>query len=286
MFILRVELLNRVVDLLLGLLKNLVLNVKLVLYRGTTGGLHWFDPSSYLNALNPRVDAVICVSESVRQSVTEKVREKLKSRVVTIYKGHDLSWYKNTPVELEQFNSNSQSFNVVCVLNVRPHKGLSYLLQAAKELADLKDLHIILVGQKTNKKNYIKLIKNSGMQERIKITGYRHDTPEIIAACNVLVSPSYRKEGLPRVLLESLSYKIPVIAAGNSCSKEIIEEGVNGYIVAIKDSHAIANKIRFLYNNPEQLSTLSEHCQQTITDKFSHQITVKKYIEFFQQLLK
>lgn len=262
------------------------LDVKLVLYRGTTGGLNRLDPSVYLNALNPRVDAVICVSESVRQSVIKKVSSKIKQQVVTIYKGHDLSWYQNPPLELEQFNSNRNAFNVACVLNVRPHKGLSYLLKAAAELSELKNLHIILVGKRTNKKRYTSLINKSGMKDRIHITGYRYDAPEIIAACNVLVSPSYRKEGLPRVLLESLSYKVPVIASDNSCSREIIEDGINGYIVPIKNSHAIASKIQFLYDNPQQLSVVSAHCQQTICDKFSHQTTVKKYIDFFQQLIK
>lgn len=261
------------------------LDVKLVIYRGTTGGLHRTDPSAYLNALNPRVNAVICVSKTVKQSVGRKVFRKFRQQLVMIYKGHDISWYQNTPVNLEQFNSNSQSFNVACVLNVRPHKGLKYLLEAAAELSDLKDLHIILIGKNTDKQIYTKLINKSGMRERIHITGYRYDAPEIIASCDILVSASYRKEGLPRVLMESLSYRVPVIATSLSCSMEVIEDGINGYIVPTRDSHAIAEKIRYLYNNPDLLKKLSDHCQQTITENFSHQVTVKKYIELFQQLV-
>lgn len=260
------------------------LNVKLVIYRGTTGGLYRLDPSSYLNGLNPRVDAIICVSKTVETSVKQKISNTLKPVITTIYKGHDLSWYQNKPADLSQFNVSKSDFSVACILNARPHKGLIYLLEAASELSDLQNLHIILVGSDTDKKHYVDLIEKSGMQKRIHITGYRQDAPEIIAACKVLVFPSYRKEGLPRVLLESLSYKTPIISARNDCAKEVIEDGINGFLVPIKDSHAIAEKVRYLYKNPTILKSVSENTQQTIQNKLSHNRTVGKYIKFFKRL--
>ena len=66
--------------------------VKLVVYRGTTGGLYRHDPSAYLTQLHPRVDGIVCVSEAVRQDVVKRVW-KNKDNVVTIYKGHELDWY-------------------------------------------------------------------------------------------------------------------------------------------------------------------------------------------------
>ena len=84
-------------------------DVKLVTYRGTTGGLYRHDPSSYLNALNPRVDGVICVSEAVTQHVKKQVFSKNK-KVVTIYKGHDTLWYDQAPANLEQFGTNQNGF--------------------------------------------------------------------------------------------------------------------------------------------------------------------------------
>ena len=259
-------------------------NVKLVAYRGTTGGMYRHDPSSYLSILNPRVDGVICVSQAVNNHVSKQVFSKSK-KVVTIYKGHDLEWYNQKPLDLEEFGSSKDNFNIACVANARPHKGLIYLIKAAKELSHIKDIHILLIGKNIDEDPYVSEIENSGMKDRIHVTGFRNDAPQIIAACDVLVHPSIRKEGLPRVILESLAGGTPVIASAIEGSMEIIENGFNGYIVPIKDHKAIADKVKELYNSPETLHKLSDNCKNTIENKMAHKTTVKKYIEYFESLI-
>jgi glycosyltransferase involved in cell wall biosynthesis len=259
-------------------------NVKLVAYRGTTGGMYRHDPSSYMSILNPRVNGVICVSQAVNNHLSKQVFDKSK-KIVTIYKGHDTAWYNQEPLDLAEFGTNTNNFNIACVANARPHKGLIYLIKAARELADIKDIHILLIGSKISEEPYMSEIKNSGMEDRIHVTGYRNDVPQIIAACDVLVHPSIRKEGLPRVILESLAGKTPVIASAIEGSMEIIEDGFNGYIVPIKDEKAIANKVKELYNSPQILKKLSDNSRDTIENKMAHKTTVKKYIEYFESLL-
>lgn len=259
-------------------------NVKLVTYRGTTGGLYRHDPSSYLNALNPRVDGVICVSEAVTKHVKKQIFNKSK-KVETIYKGHELSWYNTEPISLEEFGTNRDNFNIAFVANVRPHKGLIYLLQAAKGLSRYKNIHIILIGQNISQEPYLSAIKNSGIEDRIHMTGYRTDAPQIIASCSVLVQASTRKEGLSRVILEALAAKTPVIASAIEGNTEIIEDGFNGFIVPIKDANAIAQKIVELHNSPDKLQELSNNSARTIETKMSHKTTVKKFDIFFSSLI-
>jgi len=260
-------------------------DTKLVTYRGTTGGLYRYDPSAYLNALNPRVDGVICVSESVERHVKKQLFSN-KQKAVTIYKGHDINWYNQSPIDLEKLGTNKDNFNIAFVGNIRPHKGLAYVIQAANYLSDIKNLHILLIGSKIDQEPYISDIKKSGMSKRIHICGYRDDVPSIVSACNVLIHASTRKEGLPRVILESLASGTPVIASANESSLEIIENRVNGFIVPLKDAKAIALKIRELHDSPQTLEKLKLHAKDVIKDKMSHETTVKKYIDFFESLLK
>ena len=257
---------------------------KLVAYRGTTGGMYRHDPASYLNILNPRVDGVICVAEAIKKHLDKQVFTSSK-KIVTIQKGHDESWYKQNSLDLKEFGTNTDNFNIVFVANVRPHKGLIYAIEAAKYLSDIKDLHILLIGSKIEQEPYLSAILNSGMKERIHVTGYRHDVPDIMAACDLLIHPSIRKEGLPRVVLESIASGTPVIAAENEGSMEVIEDGFNGYIVPVKDSKAIAEKVRKLYNDSEKLEELGKNCIHKIQNEMSHKTTVKKYIEYFESLL-
>ena len=259
-------------------------NVKLIVYRGTTGGLYRRDLSTYLTVLHPRVDGVICVSHAVEKHVRKRVWSRALENVVTIYKGHNLEWYANPESDLTEFGTNKNNFNVACVANARPHKGLIYVIKAAKELANLEELHILLVGQNIEKEPYVTEIEKSGMQARIHTTGYRHDAPEIIAACDVLVLPSIR-EGLPRVILESLAYKTPVITSANEGSMEIIDDEVNGYVVPLRDASAIANKVRHLYNNPNVLRNLSDNCQNQLKGALSSKNTIINHEKYFQSLL-
>lgn len=260
-------------------------DVVLVTYRGTTGGLYRYDPSSYINALNPRVDGVICVSEAVTKRVKQQVFEG-KKKVQTIHKGHEVAWYASQPKNLREFQTNESNFNIAFVANVRPHKGLIYLLQAAHKLARYKDIHILLIGEDISQEPYMSEIKNSGMGERIHMTGFRNDAPQIVASCTLLVQASTRKEGLPRVALEALAGGTPVIATDIEGNTEIIEDGFNGFIVPTKDADAIADKILELYNNPQKLQEFCKNTTYMLENKLSHRVTVEKFDKFFKEIMQ
>ena len=258
-------------------------SVKMVAYRGTTGGAYWHDPTNYLTIFNPKVKGIVCLSEAVRQYLLPKFAHR-KTRLITIYKGHDIAWYKKPPADLSEFGITDNDFPVVCVANARPHKGLRYLLEAAKELSHHNNIHILLVGLNIRTEPYISLIAESNMADRIHVTGFRHDAPELIAACKVLVLPSIR-EGLGRVVLESMGYGVPPIVTDSGGPAEIVENGKDGYIVPIRDAKAIAEKILELYANPKIINSMSLECRKNIETKLSIRVAIEKYIRFFEEIL-
>lgn len=261
------------------------LAVKLVAYRGTASGLYWHDPGNYLGMLNPRIDGIICVSKYVYDFVASRPLLKNK-KVITIYKGHDLNWYDKQAADLTEFGISKGDFTAICVINSRPHKGLDVMLKAANKLADIENFHLLIVGKGSEKEPYLSLLKNNNMKGRIHIAGYRNDAPELIAASSILIQPSIGGEGLPRVILESLAYKTPVVASALEGSMEIIDDGLNGLIFPIKDNEALANAIRKLYNTPELLEKLKSNSKKTLETKMSHRVTVEKFTEYFQSLLQ
>lgn len=256
---------------------------KMIAYRGTTGGMYKTDPSNYLCTLHPRINGYICVSNAVEKHVSSKVSASVKSNTITIYKGHDLAWYNEPPVELSSINSSSSDFNIICIGSPRPYKGMQFMLDAMAHLTDLADIKLILVGDNFDCEPFSSQIKATGMRAHIIETGFRSDVPQIAAACDVLVLPSER-EGLPRVVLESLAVGTPVITSANEGAMEIIEEDINGYVVPIGDGEAIAKRIRFLYQNEQVKQRLSSGAMQTIKTTMSHQRTVDNMVNFFQQI--
>ena len=261
------------------------LKVKLAAYRGTASGLYWHDPGNYLSVLNPRVDAIICVSDYVYQYVKSKKILKNK-KIAHIYKGHDISWYNKPAADLSEFGIKPDDFTAICVTNARPHKGVDIVLKATQQLAHLKNFHLLLVGKGIDRPPYKELYETSEMKSRIHIAGYRNDAPELIAASKVLIQASTSGEGLPRVILESLAYGTPVIASANPGSMEIIEDNENGLTVPTGDPDSLANSIIKLYESPESLNQLSKNSKNVLLGKISHKQTVDQYINFFESLIK
>jgi Glycosyltransferase len=77
----------------------------------------------------------------------------------------------------------------------------------------------------------------------IELPGEVKDPVAFYENASVFVLPSYYREGLPRTILEALACGRPVITTDWTGCKEAIEDGVNGYLVPIKDSKALSQKM-------------------------------------------
>lgn len=259
-------------------------SAKMVAYRGTTGGLYLTDISNYLGVLNPRINGIVCVSKAVEDHVKSRARKAIGPFVSTIYKGHDSAWYTAPAADLTEFSSDSTRFNVLCIGSHRPYKGMQYFIEALSQLVDLPGLRVILVGNGFDKPEFQQQIQATGMAERISQPGFRQDVPQIAKACDIMVAPSLR-EGLPRAVLESLANGTPVITAANAGTMEIIEDNKNGYIVPLADPAAIADKIRYLYQTPDELQRLTDNATDVINGRLSHQSTVDSFTEYFNRII-
>jgi len=124
------------------------------------------------------------------------------------------------------------------------------------------------------------------MRDRIHVLGYRHDIPELIKASDVLVQPSISGEGLPRAVMESMAYGTPTVITTTGGGKEVVEDGVTGFVVPTHDARAIAEKIRYLQVNPDILQRMGQKCLETIDNKFSCERSTDLYLEYFQSLIQ
>lgn len=257
---------------------------KLVTYRGTVGGLYRHDPSAYLTHLHPRVDGISCVAQAVTDDVKKRVW-KHQDRVVTIYKGHDIAWYQAQPTSLKELGLPNDAFCIICIANARPSKGVHILLESAKQLADLVNLHILLVGRDMQTEQHLALAEQSGMSERIHFLGYRSDVPELLASSSVQIQPSINGEGLPKTIIEAMAMGIPSIVTTTGGGKELLVDGESGFIVPVQNPTAIADKVRALYQAPQQRLQMGMRAQQRMINDFSCQASAKQHLAFFHSLL-
>jgi L-malate glycosyltransferase len=262
-----------------GLFASIGLPVKTVSYRGQTGNIYWYDPTSYLTHLHPRLDAIICVANAVRDDLHKHSRLP-KERIVTVYKGHSLDWYKAEPADLGEFGIPRDAFVVGCIANDRPRKGLPVLLEASHKLPADSNIHFLLVGNGMDSGEIAALIKASPMSERIHVAGHRKDAPALIAACSASVLPSIKREGLPKTVIEAMAYGVAPIVSNTGGSAELIEDGVSGIEVQPGDSAAIAAAVEKLWREPELCANMGREARERIGQHFNTEQSAKDTLQF------
>jgi len=143
---------------------------------------------------------------------------------------------------------------------------------------------LLLVGKGMDLEPYTSLIKKNRMRDNIHVAGFRQDAPELIAASNVLVQPSISGEGLPRAVMEAIAYGTPVVITDTGGGKEVIDDGVTGFVVPVKDPAAIARCVEQLYSDPDKAASMAAQGKSHLQMNFSSERTVEKYIDYFETL--
>ena len=152
-------------------------------------------------------------------------------------------------VNLELFHKISKidnKFRVLAMGTLSIRKGSLYLLEAIKNL-NLPNIEFVFNGKISGEIDklilpYLDLINQMGMRPFSELY-------KIYSNASVLVLPTI-EDGFGNVIVEAMACGIPVIATTNCGASDVILDGVDGFIVPIRDTFAIQQKILFLYENP------------------------------------
>src|SRR5690554_6660544 len=227
-------------------------------------------------------------------SVSDVIRENLKKcgisyhKLLTVHDGIDPDLYRSKVSRRKDevkrdLNINSKALIIGMIGNIRLIKGQKYLLDVLKILEEKYDDFVcIMVGgmsKSTEKDNdfgsyLIDLINEYGMRDKINLTGYRSDIPDIINIFDVQVNASIIPDAFPHVILEGMSLGKAIVATNLGGAKESIKNGVTGFIVPHDNEREFANKLLLLLNNKELREQMGKAAKERINE-----FHIKKNIE-------
>ena len=99
--------------------------------------------------------------------------------------------------------------------------------------------------------------------------------------------PSYR-EGLPKALIEGAAYGLPIVTTNTIGCKDVVEDGVNGFLVPIKNVEQLSKRIFELIQNKDLRNKMGMESFKIASNKFSSKIintqTLNVYNEMFFEL--
>jgi glycosyltransferase involved in cell wall biosynthesis len=265
-----------------GGIASLGFSVKRVAYRGTIGHVSRWDPLSWLTYLNPGLDRIVCVSEAVRTYLSQMVAVE---KLITIHKGHDLTWYARAQSRtLGQYGIPDDAFVIACVANMRPVKGVPFLLEAFDMLPSDLHAHLLLIGKIDQSAAYA-LAQGRRHPERVHAIGFHPSPSELVSQSDCFVMPSIEREGLPKSLLEAMSVGVPCIATNVGGMPEVILDGDNGLVVPPKSAEPIKAAIQRLASDRALGERLARAAVETIQGRLSVTQSIKKTVHLYQELL-
>jgi len=99
-----------------------------------------------------------------------------------------------------------------------------------------------------------------------------------------VVLPSFR-EGVPRTLLEAASMSKPIVATDVPGCREVVEDGVNGFLVPVRDYKSLAKKIETLIENEALRDKFGKMSRKKAVEEFDIKKVVDKYLKVYEEIL-
>ena len=168
-------------------------------------------------------------------------------------------------------------------------KGVVEFLHAAKTLRkDFPHLEFFMVG-KTGYDNRTALTEkefNSYLLEGgIKHFEHTDNIIDVYKKMDIIVLPSYR-EGMSRTLLEAASMKMPIITTNVPGCREVVRDGVNGFLVKPKDEKDLIEKMSKISRlSNHELLEMGKESREIVLNQFSEDAVVGKYMEAINHII-
>ena len=149
-------------------------------------------------------------------------------------------------------------FVVVCTGELNENKNQKTLVDAAALLRqDIPHLKVLLAGNGPKEAELRSQIAERGLQDLVKLLGYRTDLENLVPAVDVVASCS-KREGLPLNIVEGMLCKKPVVASVNRGNAELVEDDVTGYLLPPEDASSFADRFLRLYQDRELAMRMGE----------------------------
>lgn len=188
-------------------------------------------------------DAHVAVSQAVRASLPRRLR----ARSEVVLHGVDVAAAQRARRDRDAVRAElgiaADELVVGTVANLRPVKGYPHLFAAARRVLDRHPgVRFVTVGQGPQEDEVRALHRELDLGEGVLVLGHRRDAVAIMGACDVFCLASLQ-EGLPVALMEALALGLPVVATGVGGITEVVDDGVEGLLVAPASPQALAEAI-------------------------------------------
>lgn len=221
-----------------------------------------------------------------------------KDQIKTIGNGVDTSIFDPEKIRESELQKIKEEFEIkedeqlICFIGrlVR-EKGILELIEAFAEIIEANNkVKLMIVGDAASdrdqetKKKLKRLLAQDKFKDKIIMTGYRKDIPQLLALSDLFVLPSHR-EGMPRSIIEAMMMGKPVVATRIRGCREEVVDGKTGYLVKVETPADLADKISRILNDPELKRKMGQAGRKRALKLYDEDKVIERQLEVLDKLL-
>ncbi|MEH1856230.1 MAG: glycosyltransferase family 4 protein [Nostoc sp.] len=225
-----------------------------------------------INLANSFASLVIANSEASKTAFLQAGGRR--NIIEVIYNGFDPKTYKTDESDINKLQQQlglQGKFVVGHFSRLAPWKGQHILIDALAKCPP--EVTVILVGDALfGEQEYVQdlhqQVTQLGLENRVKFLGFRSDIPQLMAACNLVAHTSTSPEPFGRVIVEAMLCGKPVVAAKAGGVMELVEHGLNGFLVTPGEPQELAQVIITCLQETEITATIANNARITASLRF------------------
>jgi len=236
--------------------------------------------------------SVIAITGFTRQYLIDNYHIPAE-KVALVYQGTDAERFNSSDsarkVALKRYPIPKDATPILGSIGSFEHrKGHPILFEALQELINtsLPNVHLLMVGDGPDEKMLKEMVRSLGLEQNISFFPFTNEPNYIFERIDLTILPSLYKEGLPNVLLESMSMGVPVVSSNIGGVSEIVINGETGYMVEPGSKSAIARAISKIWGNQKNYLEMKITARKLIMDQFDKATQFERFISHFQKLNK
>lgn len=164
------------------------------------------------------------------------------------------------------------------ISRIMKEKGIEQYLDAAKSIKEkYNNVEFHVCG--FCEAEYEGKLKEYNDKGIVIYHGMIRDVADFMSNMNCIIHPTYYPEGISNVLLEACATGRPIITTNRSGCREVVENGINGYMISPKNSEQLIKAIdKFLHLKIDEMSQMGLNAREKVEKEFDRQIVVDAYM--------
>jgi glycosyltransferase involved in cell wall biosynthesis len=230
----------------------------------------------------------IAISEYAKDFLVAK-KGMPEQRISVIPNGIPLARFRSVNPELgirkrQELGISGDTKVVAIVGMLHENKGHRYFIEAASRVCPKEPGTLfVIVGDGEERLRLEQQVARLGLEDSVRFLGHRNNIPEILSLVDIFVVASISETG-GLSLIEAMAARKPVVVSDSGGPSEIVQDGVTGFIVPVRDPTALASRIEYLIEHPDIAEKLAGKAQEE-SGKYEIEFTVQRIQHVYEDVL-